>query len=107
MATLSAGVRGRGVVCASAGNHAQGVAVTAQKLGCHATIFMPQPTPLMKRQAVTLHGGKHVTIELTGDTYDEASDAAKTFAREHGGEVVHPYDVLATMDGQARLRMKW
>ena len=103
MATLPADVRSRGVVCASAGNHAQGVAIAAQKLGCHATIFMPLPTPLMKRQAVALHGGAQVTITLVGDTYDDASDAAKAFADEHGTAFVHPYDDLATMGGQGTI----
>ena len=57
MATLSAVEKEQGVACASAGNHAQGVALAAKKLGCHATIFMPRPTPEMKRQAVAKHGG--------------------------------------------------
>ncbi|MGB0767381.1 MAG: pyridoxal-phosphate dependent enzyme [Phycisphaeraceae bacterium] len=103
MATLSPEERSRGVVCASAGNHAQGVAIAAEKLGCHATIFMPRPTPLMKRKAVELHGGTHVAIELIGDTYDEASDAAKRFAAEHDAAFVHPYDDLATMGGQGTI----
>lgn len=103
MATLSQNERDNGVVCASAGNHAQGVAIAAQKLGCHATIFMPKPTPLMKRQSVVLHGGSHVTIELVGDAYDDASDAAKAFAVEHNAAFVHPYDDLATMGGQGTI----
>ncbi|MEM9109005.1 MAG: pyridoxal-phosphate dependent enzyme [Planctomycetota bacterium] len=103
MATLTAAVRGRGVVCASAGNHAQGVAIAAEKLGCHATIFMPEPTPLMKRQAVALHGGPNVTIKLTGDTYDEASDAAKAYSAQRDAPFVHPYDDLATMGGQGTI----
>lgn len=103
MASLTAQERAKGVVCASAGNHAQGVAIAAEKLGCHATIFMPNPTPLMKRQAVALHGGSHVTIELIGDTYDEASEAAKAFAAEQGAAFVHPYDDLATMGGQGTI----
>lgn len=103
MATLSDEVLGRGVVCASAGNHAQGVAIAADKLGCHATIFMPVPTPLMKRQAVAQLGGKRVAIELVGDTYDEASDKAKAFAAEQGAAFVHPYDDLATMGGQGTI----
>lgn len=103
MATLASEDRARGVVCASAGNHAQGVAIAATKLGCHATIFMPKPTPLMKRQSVALHGGSHVTIKLVGDTYDDASDAAKAFAKDKGAAFVHPYDDLATMGGQGTI----
>ena len=103
MASLPPDVRERGVVCASAGNHAQGVAIAAQKLGCQARIFMPLPTPLMKRQAVALHGGDRVNIELVGDTYDEASEAAKAYAKEQGAAFVHPYDDLATMGGQGTI----
>lgn len=103
MATLSDTDRGKGVVCASAGNHAQGVAIAARKLGCHATIFMPLPTPLMKRQAVAGHGGDRVTVKLVGDTYDEASHAAHDYAAEHGASYVHPYDDLVTMGGQGTI----
>jgi len=103
MATLTQTQRANGVVCASAGNHAQGVAIAARKLGCHATIFMPLPTPLMKRQAVTQHGQSHVTVKLVGDTYDEASHAAHNYAAEHGVSFVHPYDDLVTMGGQGTI----
>ncbi|MBB6431280.1 threonine ammonia-lyase, biosynthetic [Algisphaera agarilytica] len=103
MATLSEEQRQRGVVCASAGNHAQGVALAAAKLGCSATVFMPRPTPMMKRKAVALHGGDHVTVELVGDTYDQAYHAARDYAAEHGLAFVHPYDDLATMGGQGTL----
>ncbi|MEM7112684.1 MAG: pyridoxal-phosphate dependent enzyme [Chloroflexota bacterium] len=103
MATLSEAQRQRGVVCASAGNHAQGVALAAKRLGCSATIFMPRPTPMMKRVAVAQHGGEHVKIELVGDTYDQASQAAKTFAAQHDLAYVHPYDDLITMGGQGTL----
>jgi len=103
MATLTDAERGRGVVCSSAGNHAQGVAIAAQKLGCFATIFMPLPTPWMKRRAVAMHGGSQVKIELVGDTYDEASAAAKAFAKETGAAFVPPYDDLTTMGGQGTI----
>ncbi len=106
MATLTREARGRGVVCASAGNHAQGVAIAAQQLDCQAKIFMPEPTPLMKRQAVALHGGSHVTVELIGDTYDEASDAAKAYAKANDAAFVHPYDDLATMGGQGTIAVE-
>ena len=103
MATLAEAKRQRGVVCASAGNHAQGVALAATRLGCSATIFMPRPTPKMKRIAVAKHGGDHVKIELVGDTYDQASQAAKAFAKQHDLAFVHPYDDLVTMGGQGTL----
>jgi len=103
MASLPDGQRSRGVVCASAGNHAQGVAVAANKLGCDATIFMPRPTPLMKREAVALHGGERVAIELVGDTYDDAANAARQHADDAGLVFVHPYDDLTTMGGQGTI----
>lgn len=103
MATLSAEQLQRGVVCASAGNHAQGVALAAARLSAMATIFMPRPTPMMKRLAVAKHGGDAVTIELVGDTYDQAYAAAKAYATEHELTFVHPYDDLVTMGGQGTL----
>ncbi len=103
MSTLTEAQRQRGVVCASAGNHAQGVALAAKRLGCSATIFMPRPTPMMKRVAVAQHGGDNVKVELVGDTYDQASKAAKAFAAQHDLTFVHPYDDLVTMGGQGTL----
>lgn len=103
MATLTPQQRANGVVCASAGNHAQGVAIAAKKLGCHATIYMPLPTPLMKRQAVAEHGGDAVEVILVGDTFDEASAAAKQACAKQGATFVHPYDDLYTMAGQGTL----
>jgi len=72
MAALTDADRKRGVVASSAGNHAQGVAVAARKLGVHATIFMPTSAPMMKQVAVREHGGDAVKVVLEGDTYDEA-----------------------------------
>lgn len=103
MATLSPEDRAKGVVCASAGNHAQGVAIAARRLGCRATIFMPLPTPRMKRLAVARHGGDAVEIRLVGDTYDEASAAAQAHCGATGGVFVHPYDDILTMAGQGTL----
>ncbi|GAB4317635.1 MAG: threonine ammonia-lyase, biosynthetic [Candidatus Sumerlaeia bacterium] len=103
MAMLSAQERARGVVAASAGNHAQGVALAACQMGIRASIYMPRSTPRMKQLAVKKHGGDHVEIILHGDTYDEAADLAQTAAREQGLTFIHPYDDLATMGGQGTL----
>lgn len=103
MALLSPEDRERGVIAASAGNHAQGVAVAAQKLKTRATIFMPLSTPKMKQAAVRRHGGEAVEVVLTGDTYDAASKAAHETADRDGRIFVHPYDDLATMGGQGTL----
>jgi threonine dehydratase len=91
------------VVAASAGNHAQGVALAARMLGLQAKIFMPLPTPLMKQKAVKLHGQDNVEIILIGDTYDQASDAAKKYTEEHQFAYVHPFDDIYTIAGQATI----
>ena len=91
------------VVAASAGNHAQGVALAARMMGITAKIFMPLSTPLMKQKAVKLHGGNNVEIVLTGDTYDQASDAARQYVTEHNLPYVHPFDDIYTIAGQATI----
>jgi len=103
MALLRPEEKGSGVVCASAGNHAQGVALAARKLDTRATIFMPLSTPVMKQRAVARHGGDAVEVILTGDTYDVAAEAAKAAAAADSRVFIHPYDDLATMGGQGTL----
>lgn len=103
MAVLTPEERDRGVVAASAGNHAQGVALAARKLGVRARIFMPVSTPRMKQVATKQHGGDHVEIVLVGDTYDEAAAEAIQIARDHRQTFIHPYDDLITMGGQGTL----
>lgn len=89
------------VVAASAGNHAQGVALAACKLGIQAKIFMPLTAPLMKQKAVLKHGGDHVELILEGDNYNAAGDAAKAYVKETGYTYIHPFDDIYTMAGQA------
>ncbi len=103
MAKLTEEQRAKGVVAASAGNHGQGVARAASRLGCKAHIFMPRSTPEVKQNAVRMHGGEHVEIVLVGDSYDAASAAAHEFADAEGLTFVHPYDHLYTMGGQGTL----
>lgn len=91
------------VVAASAGNHAQGVALAVRMLGIEAKIYMPLSTPQMKQKAVRLHGQGHVEIILVGDTYDQASEAAREFAAQENLPYVHPFDDLYTMAGQATI----
>ncbi|MEZ5903262.1 MAG: pyridoxal-phosphate dependent enzyme [Alphaproteobacteria bacterium] len=91
------------IVAASAGNHAQGVALAARMLGLKAKIFMPLAAPLMKQKAVQFHGGDHVELILTGDTYNEAGDAAKAYVKETGYTYIHPFDDIYTMAGQAMI----
>ncbi len=89
------------IVAASAGNHAQGVALAARKLGLKAKIFMPLAAPIMKQKAVQHHGSDNIELILTGDTYNEAGDAAKAYVAQTGYTYIHPFDDVYTMAGQA------
>lgn len=93
--------RSRGVVCASAGNHAQGVAFSASKLKIKAHIFMPQVTPRQKIEKVKSFGGEWVNVVLTGTTYDEAYAASKKFSEQNNLSFIHPFDDWNTIYGQA------
>ena len=103
MALLSQEELDKGVVAASAGKHAQGVAIGARELGTKAIIFMPRSTPAMKQRAVAQHGGDHVEIRLFGDSYDDAGNAAKELAAAEGLTFIHPYDDVRVMGGQGTL----
>ncbi len=103
MSQLSEEELARGVVTASAGNHAQGVALSAKKLGTRARIFMPLSTPKMKQVAVKRHGGDQVEVCLVGDSYDEASVEAKRVSAEEGITYIHAYDDLQVMGGQGTI----
>ncbi|MCX5937869.1 MAG: threonine ammonia-lyase, biosynthetic, partial [Cyanobium sp. LacPavin_0920_WC12_MAG_62_9] len=89
MVGLSPAVLAKGVIAASAGNHAQGVALAAQKLGCTAVIVMPVTTPEMKVQAVAARGAE---VVLHGDTYDDACAEAKRLERARELTFIHPFD---------------
>ncbi len=97
---LDAEQRQRGVVCASAGNHAQGVAFACAALGVHAEIFLPRTTPRQKRQRVASLGGDVVSVIVGGDTYDDASRAAHQRADESGRILIPPFDDVRTVAGQ-------
>lgn len=103
MRQLSADELKKGVVAASAGNHAQGVALSAQRLGCQAVIVMPETTPQIKIDAVRAWGAK---VILQGDTYDEASLFAKQLVKEKGMTYVHPYDDPQVIAGQGTIAME-
>jgi len=100
ISSLSVMDRERGIVCASAGNHAQGVAFACSDLHARGTIFMPVITPMQKIERVKQFGGECVEIRLVGDTYDEASEAAKLFCAERQAVFVHPFDDMLTIAGQ-------
>ena len=90
-----------GVICASAGNHAQGVAFSCNKLGITGTIYMPVTTPRQKINQVKMFGKEHVTIVLSGDTFDQANTAAVEAGIERGMTFIPPFDDPAVIEGQA------
>ena len=100
---LTAAERDRGVVAASAGNHAQGVAKSACELGVTATIFMPVTTPEIKVRAVEALGAD---IRLCGDDYDEACQQAIGFSQETGGFFIHPFDNRKVIEGQGTVGLE-
>jgi threonine synthase len=91
------------VIASSAGNHAQGVALAAQKLGCSATIVMPSTTPKIKIDAVKARGAE---VILHGDTYDEAYAEAKRLERARKLAFVHPYDDPDVIAGQGTIGLE-
>ena len=103
MAQLPAATLKRGVIAASAGNHAQGVALAAQKLKCAAVIVMPVTTPQIKIAAVKARGAK---VVLHGDSYDEAYACARVLARRRRLAFVHPYDDPDVIAGQGTIAME-
>jgi len=101
MAQLDAAARARGVIAASAGNHAQGVALAAARLGVRAVIVMPLTAPQVKVDAVRRLGGAAVEIVLEGDSYSDAQATAARLQAEQGLVFVHPFDDLDVIAGQA------
>jgi len=103
MAHLSATQLKRGVICASAGNHAQGVALAARRMGCKAMIVMPVTTPQLKVDAVRSHGGD---VVLFGDSYSDAYLHALELEKQHGLTFVHPFDDPDVIAGQGTIAME-
>jgi len=106
MAVMSPEDLAKGVVCASAGNHAQGVAFACNTMKVKGTIFMPLPTPGQKLEQVKMFGGDFIDIVLYGDTFDEAKDAALEFCRDKQGIFIHPFDDQDIIDGQATVALE-
>lgn len=96
----------RGVVCASAGNHAQGVAFACAQKKIRGIVYMPNPTPEQKIEQVRMFGRKYVQIVLTGDTFDDASQAARKYCEEKGMTFVHPFDDIKVIEGQATIGLE-
>ncbi len=103
ISTLTDEERKRGLITASAGNHAQGVAYAAKCFGIKATIVMPTTTPLIKVNRTKSYGAE---VVLYGDVYDEACDHAYKLAEKHGYTFIHPFDDLAVATGQGTIAME-
>lgn len=103
ISTLTDEERAKGLITASAGNHAQGVAYAAKAYGCKATIVMPTTTPLMKVDRTKSYGAE---VVLYGDVYDEAAAHAAKLAEEKGYTFIHPFDDLAVATGQGTIAME-
>jgi threonine dehydratase len=100
IAQLDGAQRGAGVVCASAGNHGQGVAFACARLGIHGRIFVPATTPRQKRERILALGEGRVDLAVVGDTYDEAAAAARLEAGGTGAAIVPAFDDVRTIVGQ-------
>lgn len=100
ISNLSAEQRSHGIVTASAGNHAQGVAYACRTMGIQGKIFVPEPTPKQKRDRILVHGGDQVELVVTGANFDEAAAAAHADAAERGAIFIEPFDARDTITGQ-------
>ncbi len=96
----------KGIVCASAGNHAQGVAYSCRKLNINGTIFMPSTTPKQKVKQAKWFGKEHVEIVLQGDTYDDAFNYAIKECKKTGKAFIHPFDDPKIIEGQATVGLE-
>lgn len=103
MSTLTEEERAKGIITASAGNHAQGVAYAAKRYGSKAVIVMPTTTPLIKVNRTKNYGAQ---VVLYGDVYDESCAKAYELAEEHGYTFIHPFDDLAVATGQGSIAME-
>jgi threonine dehydratase len=96
----------QGVVCASAGNHAQGVAYSCARKKVKGMIFMPTPTPKQKIAQVKMFGGDYVEVILVGDTFDDASQQARDYCKANAMIFVHPFDDEKVIEGQATIGLE-
>ena len=103
ISSLSSEITQNDLVCASAGNHAQGVALSCKKLNLFGTIFMPIQTPNQKVSQVKKIGKDNIKVVLIGDSYDEAHDAAISFCKSNHQTYIHPFDDIDVITGQGTL----
>lgn len=100
ISTLDASQMSQGVVCASAGNHAQGVAYSCKKLNIQGVIFMPEITPRQKIKQTEMFGGSNIKIILVGDTFDDCMKEALAYTAEHQMVFIPPFDNIKIIEGQ-------
>lgn len=100
ISSLDAGILKKGVVCASAGNHAQGFAFSCSALEINGVVFMPKISPRQKIRQTKMFGKDHVEVILEGDTFDDCADAAKKYAAEKGMTFIPPFDHPRIIEGQ-------
>jgi threonine dehydratase len=106
MSSLDPEVLKRGVVCASAGNHAQGFAYSCKKLNVQGVVFMPVITPNQKISQTRMHGDGFVEVKLMGDTFDDCAAAAKAYTHEHKMTFIPPFDDLRIIEGQGTVAVE-
>lgn len=106
MASMDKDTLTKGVVCASAGNHAQGVAYACQKLAVTGVIFMPTTTPAQKVRQVKMFGKEYVKVELCGDTFDDAFAEAMHYVNSNDATFIHPFEDTQVMEGQGTVGLE-
>jgi threonine dehydratase len=106
IASIAPSERDRGIVCASAGNHAQGVAMSCKLMQIHGTIYMPQTTPIQKIEQVRMFGGTFVEVKLEGDTFDDSFNLAMKECNQLQKTFVHPFDDPKVIEGQATVGLE-
>ena len=106
ISSLTSEQRKKGIVCASAGNHAQGVALSCKLLKIHGMIYMPSPTPKQKINQVKMFGEEYVKVVLIGDSFDDAQYAAKLESERLQKTFIHPFDDEKIIEGQATVGLE-
>lgn len=106
MSSLNVELLKKGVVCASAGNHAQGVAYSCNKMSVKGVIFMPKITPKQKIEQTKMFGNGNVEIILVGDTFDDCANAAKIYTDEHDMTFIPPFDHPQIIEGQGTIGLE-
>src|SRR5580704_14246161 len=96
----------RGVVCASAGNHAQGFAYSCHKLNVKGVVFMPIITPRQKINQTRMFGENNIEINLTGDTFDDCNTTAIQYTKDHGMTFIPPFEDLRIIEGQGTVALE-